>query len=207
MNWKQTGFVCSYENCLYLPAASFVLMSNTDLPLARTRWALLVWQTFTSPHPSSQHVIYRKLPKPESVSWVQFDKRRGVPHTLHPLSSWFASKLSSTMRLPVTGNSQTADSFGPLPLSLNRFLPRHKRFVLTLSDIFWKRPFLCLARFPALIKVAMLSVLLITHARLRHFCDVVRSTGCAVQYWGITLKVKWTEISKFFSEVNFYWIL
>ena len=113
-------------------------MLNTDLLLACARWALLVWQMFTSPHPSSQHVIYRKLPRPEGVSWVQFDKRRGVPHTLHPLSSWFASKLSSTMRLPATGNSQTADSFGPLPLSLNRFLARHKLFVLTLSDIFLK---------------------------------------------------------------------
>ena len=92
----------------------------------------------------------------------------------------------STTRLPVTGNShlereRTNDfalwTISTLSLSF-LFLPCHKFLPLFPNHAFPKCPFFSHASFPAR-KFAIIFCC--------QLCVIMHSTGCAVQYWGITL--------------------
>lgn len=89
-----------------IPAASFVLTSKIGLPRCSllARWGLFVSQTLISPQSLLKHVMYKKLPSPDIVSWEQLDNWGMLPHVLHPLSRAFVKTSNSTTRLPVNKN-------------------------------------------------------------------------------------------------------
>ena len=92
-----------------------MLTSKIGLPrgLLLARWVLFVRQTLISPQSLFEHVICKKLPSPDVVSWEQLDNWSRFPHVWHPLSRAFAKTSNSTTRLPV--NKKTFSSLLCLP--------------------------------------------------------------------------------------------